>query len=128
MGPTDINRLGWIGDLPESWQPFAILMRLDRPIGWWLLALPGIWGIVLGANGIIDETGKMNMYGSDIRLIIYFIVGAIVMRGAGCIINDIWDRELDKEVERTKERPLASGEVSLYHASIMLFCLFFLVL
>ena len=96
MTHTDIKTEGWISRLPQDWQSYAVLMRLDRPIGWWLLLLPGWWGIVLGANGV---TG---MYASDVRLMIYFLIGAILMRGAGCIVNDLWDRDLDKQVERTK--------------------------
>ena len=94
-------------------------MRLDRPIGWWLLLLPGWWGIMLGANGI---TG---MYFHDYLLMILFLFGAIIMRGAGCIINDFWDRDLDKQVERTKTRPLASGQISILHAAVFLFFLLF---
>jgi 4-hydroxybenzoate polyprenyltransferase len=116
---TDIQAKGWISRLPQSWQPYAVLMRLDRPIGWWLLLLPGWWGIMLGANGV---TG---MYTADWRLMVLFLVGAIIMRGAGCIINDLWDRDLDKQVERTKMRPLASGQVSVFHALAFLFSLLF---
>jgi len=107
MTHTDIKREGWITRLPAAWQPYAILMRLDRPIGWWLLLLPGWWGIILGAGGFANI---------DAQVVIYmglFWVGAIVMRGAGCVINDLWDSELDKQVERTKQRPFASGEVTL---------------
>ncbi len=116
---TDININGWIARLPSRWQSYAILMRLDRPIGWWLLLLPGWWGIVLGANG------AQGMVSSDIRLMVIFFVGAVIMRGAGCIINDLWDRNLDKQVERTKTRPLASGQVSVLGAVIFLSYLLF---
>jgi 4-hydroxybenzoate polyprenyltransferase len=122
MSHTDIKTQGWISKFPEAWQPYAILMRLDRPIGWWLLLLPGLWAIVMGANG---ATG---MVAYDIRLMIFFLFGAIIMRGAGCIINDLWDRDLDKQVERTKNRPLASGEVPIYAACILLFFLIFTAL
>lgn len=120
MTHTDIKSEGWISKLPVNWQPYALLMRLDRPIGWWLLLLPGWWGIILGANGV---TG---MYASDIRLLIYFLIGAILMRGAGCIVNDLWDRELDKKVTRTKNRPLASGKISTIEAGCCLFFLLFI--
>lgn len=75
-------------------------MRLDRPIGTWLLLLPGWWAVMLGGDG------------ADLRLLALFAVGAVIMRGAGCIINDLWDRELDRQVERTRQRPLAAGIVS----------------
>ena len=120
MSYTDIKSEGWISKLPERWQPFAVLMRLDRPIGWWLLLLPGWWGIILGANG------ALGMYISDIRLMIYFFIGAVLMRGAGCIVNDLWDRDLDKKVERTQNRPIASGQVSIVEAVILLSALLFM--
>lgn len=119
MTHTDIKAEGWISRLPSNWQSFALLIRLDRPIGWWLLLLPGWWGIMLGANGV---TG---MYASDWRLMILFLVGAIIMRGVGCIINDIWDRKLDQQVERTKGRPLASGQISVVEAAAFSFFLLF---
>ena len=87
-------------------RPYAYLMRLDRPIGIWLLLLPGFWSITLASDGI-------SHFGShEWRIIALFIIGAIIMRGAGCVVNDLWDRDLDKMVERTKNRPLASGAVS----------------
>ena len=119
MTHTDIKTEGWISKMPQSWQPYAVLMRLDRPIGWWLLLLPGWWGIMLGANGV---TG---MYNADWRLMILFLIGAIIMRGAGCIINDLWDRDLDQQVERTKMRPLASGQISMLNAIMFLFFMLF---
>lgn len=82
-------------------------MRLDRPIGTWLLLLPGWWVIALSSGG----WATMNMH--DAVLFVLFGVGAVVMRGAGCVINDLWDRDFDKAVERTRLRPLASGAVSV---------------
>lgn len=114
MTHTDIKREGWITHLPHKWQPFAILMRLDRPIGWWLLLLPSLWGIALAMNG------ALNLRVEYFYLILLFFIGAILMRGAGCIINDLWDRDLDKQVARTQSRPIANGEVSLRKAFIFL--------
>ncbi|HEX5328467.1 MAG TPA: 4-hydroxybenzoate octaprenyltransferase, partial [Acetobacteraceae bacterium] len=74
---------------------------LDRPIGVWLLFLPGLWGILLARVAAA----------STIRLILLFAIGAIVMRAAGCVINDLWDRDIDRRVARTAARPLASGAV-----------------
>lgn len=131
MTHTDIKTQGWISRLPERLQPYAILMRLDRPIGWWLLLLPGWWGIMMGSNGLIGiyEWGEIS---SDVRLFILFFFGAIIMRGAGCIINDLWDRDLDKQVARTKTRPLASGQISIVSAiaflSYLLFTAFIILL
>jgi len=110
MTHTDINTKGWIRRLPGAMQPYALLMRLDRPIGTWLLLLPGWWAILLAAGGgtVLNK--------EDIRLFLLFGIGAIVMRGAGCVINDLWDRKLDQQVARTRLRPLASGAVSVRRA------------
>lgn len=120
MTHTDIKTEGWISRLPDAWQPYAILMRLDRPIGWWLLLLPAWWGIVLGANGV------QGMYGTDYYRMVIFFIGAILMRGAGCIVNDMWDRDLDAQVERTQNRPLASGQINMVQAGVLLFFLLFI--
>ncbi len=107
MTHTDIQSKGWISWLPKVSQPFATLMRLDRPIGTWLLLLPGWWAIALGSGG----WATMNLH--DAYLFALFGVGAIVMRGAGCVINDLWDRDFDRAVERTRLRPLAAGAISV---------------
>lgn len=91
---------------PERTWPYLSLMRLDRPIGTWLLLLPGWWSIA-AANG-------------PIHLYFLFALGAIIMRGAGCVINDMWDRDFDKAVERTRNRPLASGAISMKQAIVFL--------
>ncbi len=106
QGYTDIRRDGWVGRLPPAAQPYAILMRLDRPIGSWLLLIPGLWAIALAAPG----------WGQGLWLAALFGLGAVVMRGAGCVVNDLWDRELDRQVERTRGRPIASGAVSPWAA------------
>ncbi len=107
MTHTDINSKGWLAHLPQGLQPFAILMRLDRPIGTWLLLLPGWWAIALSSGG----WATMNWH--DAWLFVLFGVGAVVMRGAGCVINDLWDRDFDRAVERTRLRPLASGAINV---------------
>ena len=90
-----------IGALPPRVRPFASLMRLDRPIGSWLLYWPGAWSVALaGVYGRWD-------------LLLWLGLGAFAMRSAGCVYNDIVDRELDRSVERTRLRPLASGRVSV---------------
>ena len=105
-GFTDIRRNDWVERfLPAFLRPYARLARLDRPIGTWLLLLPGWWAIALaGAPS------------PDIRLILLFGVGAIVMRGAGCTWNDFVDRDIDGKVERTASRPLASGALAPWQA------------
>jgi len=99
---TDIRSEGWVARLPAAWRPYALLMRLDRPIGSWLLFLPGPWAFAMAAPS----------WAEGIRLTILFGSGAVLMRSAGCVINDLWDRDLDRKVARTAGRPLASGAVT----------------
>jgi 4-hydroxybenzoate polyprenyltransferase len=107
---TDIERGGWVGKLPRVMAPYAILARLDRPVGAWLLFLPGLWSILL-ARAPWPET---------LRLIVLFGVGSVVMRSAGCVVNDMWDRKIDRLVARTAARPLASGALSMRQAAVFL--------
>ena len=88
-------------------------MRLHQPAGFLLLFWPCSWSIILAEDGI-----AINIY-----LLAIFLIGSIAIRGAGCVINDIWDREIDAKVERTKNRPLASGALSVKAALILLFLL-----
>lgn len=85
-------------------------MRLDRPIGSWLLFLPGPWAFAVAAPS----------WAEGLRLTILFGLGAVLMRGAGCVVNDLWDRDLDRKVERTRGRPLASGAVKPRQALALL--------
>ena len=107
---TDIVATGWVARLPRSWLPYLLLARADRPIGTWLLFLPGLWGILL-ARVPANET---------LRLVGLFAFGSLVMRAAGCVINDLWDRDIDRAVARTAGRPLASGALRPRHALIFL--------
>jgi 4-hydroxybenzoate polyprenyltransferase len=107
---TDIAATGWVSRLPRAWLPWLLLARLDRPIGIWLLFLPGLWGILL-ARAAWAET---------IRLILLFGIGSVVMRAAGCVVNDLWDRDIDRRVARTAERPLASGAIRPFQALVFL--------
>ena len=95
----------------EKFQTFIKLTRLDKPIGIFLLFWPCVWGITLGYY----FNTNTNLY---LKYIILFFLGSILMRSAGCIFNDIVDRNLDKKVRRTKERPIASGKVSVLRAFI----------
>lgn len=95
---------------PKTVWPYLSLMRLDRPIGTWLLLLPGWWAVAMEARGILSMTAY------HYYLFFLFALGSIIMRGAGCVINDLWDRDIDKAVERTRGRPLASGQVSVTRA------------
>ena len=109
-GHTDIRAGGWVARLPAGWRPYALLMRLDRPIGSWLLFLPGLWAFALVAPG----------WRQGLWLTALFGLGAVLMRGAGCVVNDLWDRDLDRQVERTAGRPLASGALRARHALVFL--------
>ena len=96
----DSERRGFIGALPARFRPYASLMRLDRPIGTWLLYWPCAWSVALaGVEGRWD-------------LFLWLLLGAFAMRSAGCVYNDIVDRDLDRKVERTRLRPLASKRVA----------------
>jgi 4-hydroxybenzoate polyprenyltransferase len=103
----DSERRGLIGALPPPLRPFASLMRLDRPIGSWLLYWPCAWGV-----GLAGVRGHWDLF-------LWLALGAFAMRSAGCVYNDVVDRDLDGRVERTRLRPLASGRVSLRAAWVL---------
>jgi 4-hydroxybenzoate polyprenyltransferase len=103
----DSERRGFIGALPPSLRPYASLMRLDRPIGTWLLCWPGAWSVALAGVG-----GRWDLF-------LWLLLGSFAMRSAGCVYNDIVDRDLDQQVERTRLRPLASGRASMTAAWIL---------
>jgi 4-hydroxybenzoate polyprenyltransferase len=103
VSASDIRAGDWVDRfLPEAARPYARLARLDRPIGTWLLLLPCWWGTALAPSG----AGRWDLF-------LLFGIGALVMRGAGCVINDFWDRDIDRKVVRTADRPLASGRIGL---------------
>ena len=104
----DSERRGFIGALPPRLRPFASLMRLDRPIGSWLLYWPCAWSVALAGVGVRWD------------LFLWLALGAFAMRSAGCVYNDIIDRELDQRVERTRLRPLASGRVGVESAWLLI--------
>jgi 4-hydroxybenzoate polyprenyltransferase len=108
----DSEQRGLIASLPPAVRPFASMMRLDRPIGAWLLFWPAAWSVALAGMG-------PRGWG----LILWFALGAWAMRSAGCVYNDIIDRDLDRRVERTRLRPLASGAASVRSAWILLVAL-----
>ncbi len=108
----DTEHKGIIGLLPAAARSYALLARFDRPIGSWLLFWPCAWGVAL-AGGAVERWD----------LLLWLLLGSIVMRGAGCVYNDIVDRDLDRQVERTRSRPLASGALSLKAAWIWLLIL-----
>ena len=106
---SDIPRGGWVDTMPAPVRPYLRLMRLDRPIGTWLLLLPCWWSVALA------EFGKPSLF-----MMLLFMIGAVVMRGAGCTYNDIVDRDIDAQVARTATRPLPSGQISVRAAWLFL--------
>jgi 4-hydroxybenzoate polyprenyltransferase len=103
----------WVDGLAPSWtRPYLRLARLDRPIGSWLLLLPCWWSVGLAGVAAREPV--------DLWHVVLFFVGAFAMRGAGCTWNDIVDRDLDARVERTRSRPIPSGQVSVGAAAVFL--------
>jgi 4-hydroxybenzoate polyprenyltransferase len=97
----------WVDSSAPGWlRPYLRLTRLDRPIGWWLLLLPCWWSSALAA--VADRA-----WGPNPWHILLLLIGSIVMRGAGCTWNDLVDRDIDGRVERTRSRPIPSGQVSI---------------
>lgn len=96
----------------EKWIAYAQLMRFDKPIGTLLLLHPTLWALFVAANGM-----------PPISVLVIFVLGVIIMRAAGCVINDYADRDIDGQVKRTSSRPLATGRVSTTEAKILFFVL-----
>ncbi|TVR83140.1 MAG: 4-hydroxybenzoate octaprenyltransferase [Rhodospirillales bacterium] len=110
LSASDMPTASWIDRIaPAGARPYLRLARIDRPIGTWLLLLPCWWSVALASPGWPDPA-----------LLLLFAVGALVMRGAGCTVNDIADREFDAKVARTASRPLPSGAVSVRQALVFL--------
>ena len=104
---------------------FIELTRLNKPIGYMLLFWPCVWGLTL----VYDFNSEINTY---FKYLIFFLLGSILMRSAGCIINDITDKKFDQKVERTKNRPIASEKISiklaLLYALVLCFCAFLILI
>ena len=101
----------WVDTRAPLWaRPYLRLSRFDRPIGSWLLLMPCWWSAALAA-GVAHDLRHLPL------TVVLFLVGAFVMRGAGCTWNDITDRHLDGQVERTRSRPIPSGQVSVARAA-----------
>ncbi len=104
----------WVDTLAPVWsRPYLRLSRFDRPIGSWLLLMPCWWSAALAA-GVAHDVSDLA------RVVVLFFIGAFVMRGAGCTWNDITDRDLDGKVERTRSRPIPSGQVTVSQAAMFL--------
>lgn len=114
---SDIRADHWVLRIaPPSWRPYLRLIRADRPIGTWLLLIPCLWSVTMASD--VAGLGVPNPW-----YIALFAVGSFVMRGAGCVINDLWDRDIDARVARTATRPIASGEISVKAGLIFLISL-----
>ena len=104
---------------------FIELTRLNKPIGYMLLFWPCVWGLTL----VYDFNSEINTY---FKYLIFFLLGSILMRSAGCIVNDITDKKFDQKVERTKNRPIASEKISiklaLLYALVLCFCAFLILI
>ncbi|XP_073493365.1 4-hydroxybenzoate polyprenyltransferase, mitochondrial [Phyllobates terribilis] len=102
---------GMVEAMPSKVQPYLRLMRLDKPIGTWLLYLPCTWSIALAAQpGCLPDFYMLALFGA----------GAVLMRGAGCTINDMWDKDFDKKVARTANRPIAAGDITHFQSLVFL--------
>ena len=111
--PADAAASNWVDRFaPRFAVPYLRLMRADRPIGWWLLLWPCWWSLALAGGGY-----------QDWKLYLLFWAGAVIMRGAGCVLNDIADRDFDAKVEGTRARPIPSGAVSVSKAVIFMIAL-----
>lgn len=111
----DVKKGNWVDKYsPKAIRPFLKLGRVDRPIGIWLLFWPATWAIAMAGN-----------YTSypDLNILGLFLLGAIVMRSAGCAFNDIVDRDYDSKVARTRNRPIAGREISVQNAWLFLMVL-----
>src|SRR5207248_2066388 len=112
-GPVADSTGNWVDAAAPAWtRPYLRLARLDRPIGSWLLLIPCWWSLALAA---MHAREQVNLWYAAL-----FLLGAFAMRGAGCTWNDIVDRDLDARVERTRSRPIPSGQVSVRAAALFL--------
>ena len=116
LKPADAVVFTWVDRAPGTLRPFLRLARLDRPIGIWLLFWPCLFGLILGA--IASERPFSALH--DVYFVALFAIGALAMRGAGCTYNDIVDRDIDRQVARTRGRPIPSGAVTLRQAWLFL--------
>ncbi|XP_075400212.1 4-hydroxybenzoate polyprenyltransferase, mitochondrial [Tenrec ecaudatus] len=109
--PLSLSAAAVVHSAPGALQPYLRLMRLDKPIGTWLLYLPCTWSISLAAEpGCFPDWSLLALFGT----------GAVLMRGAGCTVNDMWDQKYDKKVSRTANRPIAAGDISTLQSLVFL--------
>lgn len=114
LTPYKAPKTGLFALLPSSWVPYAELIRLDKPTGTYYLFLPCLFSTLLAAPLANPVTPPLTVLGTSAL----FFAGALIMRGAGCTINDLWDRNLDPHVTRTRLRPIARGAVTPFNALV----------
>lgn len=112
--PYSPPKTGLLAHLPSSWVPYAELIRLDKPTGTYYLFLPCLFSTLLAAPLATPTTSPLTVLSTSAL----FFAGALIMRGAGCTINDLWDRNLDPHVRRTRLRPIARGAVTPFQALV----------
>ncbi|KUJ18166.1 4-hydroxybenzoate polyprenyl transferase [Mollisia scopiformis] len=105
-------KTGILSILPSSWVPYAELIRLDKPTGTYYLFFPCLFSTLLAAPLAVPMATPLSVLGTSLL----FFSGALIMRGAGCSINDLWDRNLDPHVSRTRLRPIARGAITPFNA------------
>lgn len=114
LAPYSPPQTGLLAHLPRAWVPYAELVRLDKPTGTYYLFLPCLFSTLLAAPLAAPAAPPLTVLGTSAL----FLAGALVMRGAGCTINDLWDRNLDPHVARTRLRPIARGAVTPQRALV----------
>ncbi|QSZ33089.1 hypothetical protein DSL72_002674 [Monilinia vaccinii-corymbosi] len=114
LAPYAPPTTGLLSKLPSSWVPYAELVRLDKPAGTYYLFFPCLFSTLLAAPLTVPMVSPLPVVGTSLL----FLSGALIMRGAGCTINDLWDRNLDPNVTRTRLRPIARGAVSPFQALV----------
>ena len=117
--PADAVATSWVAHVSPALRPWLQLMRLDRPVGTWLLFWPCVFGLLLGTAA--EERRFLEW--RDFYYVVLFGIGALVMRGAGCSFNDIIDRDIDAQVARTRGRPIPSGAITTRQAVLLLILL-----
>lgn len=110
--PYEPPTTGFLSILPSSWVPYAELIRLDKPTGTYYLYFPCLFSTLLAAPMAVPMASPLSVVGTSLL----FFSGALIMRGAGCAINDLWDRNLDPHVTRTRLRPIARGAITPFNA------------
>ncbi|KAK0704926.1 UbiA prenyltransferase family-domain-containing protein [Lasiosphaeris hirsuta] len=112
--PYSPPRTGLLSVIPASWVPYAELIRIDKPTGAYYLYFPCLWSTLMAAPMLAPTASPTSVIGTSLL----FLAGAVIMRGAGCIINDLWDRNLDPHVARTKLRPIARGAITPFQGVV----------